>query len=65
MGKVKRSTGNKSKRSAAITALDKECRERFGISLEQYNRELDEADAEIERGEFTSHEEVMKQVKDW
>jgi predicted transcriptional regulator len=30
------------------------------VSLEQYNRELDEADAEIERGDFVSHEEVMK-----
>jgi hypothetical protein len=30
------------------------------VSLEEYNRELDEADAEIEAGEYVSHEEVMK-----
>ncbi|MDR3712033.1 MAG: hypothetical protein P4L51_04400 [Puia sp.] len=30
------------------------------VSLEQYNRELEEADAEIEAGDYVSHEEVMK-----
>lgn len=29
-------------------------------SLEEYNRELDQADNEIEAGEYVSHEEVMK-----
>ena len=29
-------------------------------SLEEYNRELDQADDEIEAGEYVSHEEVMK-----
>lgn len=29
-------------------------------SIEDYNRELEEADAEIEAGDFVSHEEVMK-----
>jgi len=35
------------------------------ISIEQYNRELDEAEAEIERGEFTTQEELKKQMKAW
>jgi predicted transcriptional regulator len=30
------------------------------VSLEEYNRELEEADAEIEAGNFVPHEEVMK-----
>jgi hypothetical protein len=30
------------------------------VSLEEYNRELEEADSEIEAGDFVSHEEVMK-----
>ena len=30
------------------------------VSLEEYNRELEAADAEIEAGHFVSHEEVMK-----
>jgi hypothetical protein len=28
------------------------------VTLEQYNRELEEADAEIERGEFLNHKEA-------
>jgi hypothetical protein len=35
------------------------------VSLEQYNRELEEADAEIERGEFLSHEEALKEIRSW
>jgi hypothetical protein len=33
------------------------------ISIEQYNRELEEAESEIERGEFTSHDDLKKQMK--
>lgn len=29
-------------------------------SLEEYNQELEQADEEIEAGEYMSHEEVMK-----
>lgn len=35
------------------------------ISIEQYNQELDEAEAEIDRGEFYSQEEVEKMAKKW
>lgn len=35
------------------------------ISIEQYNQELDQADAEIDRGEFISHEDFKKQVTKW
>ena len=35
------------------------------ISLEQYNRELDEAEARVARGEFFTHEEVKKMAKEW
>lgn len=35
------------------------------ISTEQYNRELDEAEAEIDRGEFYSQEEIEKMAKKW
>jgi hypothetical protein len=30
------------------------------VSMAEYNRELEEADAEIEAGDFVPHEEVMK-----
>ncbi|UXE68146.1 MAG: hypothetical protein KA713_06045 [Chryseotalea sp. WA131a] len=29
-------------------------------TLEEYNKELEQADAEIEAGDYVSHEEVMK-----
>jgi hypothetical protein len=35
------------------------------ISIEQYNKELEEADAEIEKGEFIAHEEAMKEIRSW
>ena len=35
------------------------------VSLEQYNKEIEEADAEIERGEFLTHEEAVKQIRSW
>ena len=35
------------------------------ISIEQYNQELEEAEAEIDRGEFVTHEELKKQMKAW
>ena len=35
------------------------------INLEQYNQELREAEAEYERGEYSSHEEFVKKVKKW
>ena len=35
------------------------------ISIEQYNKELDEAEAEFERGEVFSHEEVIAMTKKW
>lgn len=35
------------------------------ISVEQYNRELEEAEAEINRGEYITQEELKKQMKAW
>ena len=35
------------------------------ISLEQYNKEIDEAIAEVEKGEFYTQEEVEKMAKKW
>lgn len=35
------------------------------ISVEQYNMELEEADAEIEKGEFLTHEDAMKEIRSW
>ena len=35
------------------------------ISVEQYNKELDEADAAIDRGEYYTQEEVESRSKLW
>ena len=35
------------------------------ISIEQYNRELDEAEAAIDKGEYFTQSEVEKMSKKW
>lgn len=35
------------------------------ISVQEYNQELKEAEAEYEKGEYISHEEFVKQIKKW
>jgi predicted transcriptional regulator len=35
------------------------------ISIEQYNKELEEAEKRIEAGDFTTHEELIKEMKKW
>ena len=35
------------------------------VSIEQYNRELDEAMQRIEKGDFTSLEELEKGMRSW
>ncbi|RRO17201.1 hypothetical protein [Flavobacteriaceae bacterium 14752] len=34
-------------------------------TIEQYNKEIDQAIAEVERGEFYTQEEVEKMAKEW
>jgi len=35
------------------------------ISMEQYNRELEEAEAEIDKGQFITHDDFKKEMKAW
>ena len=35
------------------------------ISIEQYNKEIDEAEREIEKGNYYTQEEVEKRAKEW
>ncbi len=35
------------------------------VSIEEYNQELKEAEAEFEKGEYTPHEEFVKKIKKW
>jgi hypothetical protein len=34
-------------------------------TIEEYNRELDEANEEIEKGEFVTMEELIKEMQTW
>jgi hypothetical protein len=35
------------------------------ITIEEYNNELQEAEIEFERGEYITHEELLKQIEQW
>jgi hypothetical protein len=37
----------------------------YRISIDQYNRELEEANSRIDAGEFVTHEDVKKESKSW
>jgi predicted transcriptional regulator len=39
--------------------------EHLGTTLEEYNKELDEAYAEVKRGQFVEHSEALKQIRAW
>lgn len=45
--------------------LDKQIDNPKRINLEQYNKELEEAEKDIEAGNFFTHEEVLKKVGQW
>lgn len=34
-------------------------------TLEEYNKELEEADAEIDRGKYISMEDLLKEMEQW
>lgn len=35
------------------------------INLERYNRELAEAEQEVERGDFIRHDQLLKEINGW
>ena len=35
------------------------------VTIEQYNKEIDEAIARVEAGEYYTHEEAERMAKDW
>ncbi|MBK8520292.1 MAG: hypothetical protein WAT20_13330 [Ferruginibacter sp.] len=45
---------------AIYTLLEDDIEQDGRISMEQYNKELEQADAEIEAGDFILHEDVVK-----
>jgi hypothetical protein len=53
------------KDKSIIEDLVKWKEERQRISIEQYNKELDDANTRIEAGDFASHEDVVKESASW
>jgi len=45
-------------------ALDKKENQDI-INIEQYNKDIDEAMARIDKGEFTTHEDLLKEMETW
>jgi predicted transcriptional regulator len=35
------------------------------VSLEQYNKDIEEADAAIDRGEYIEHKAAIKKLRSW
>jgi predicted transcriptional regulator len=50
---------------AMYALLKDDIKQEERISIEQYNKEIDEAEAEYKRGEFITHEEMLKKIKKW
>ena len=50
---------------AMYAILEDEIEQGGRISIEQYNKEIDEAMEEVKRGEVYTHEEVVKMSKNW
>jgi predicted transcriptional regulator len=50
----------------AVEKLEASLNEILGeVSIEQYNRELDEANAAIDRGEYVEHADAIKRIRSW
>jgi predicted transcriptional regulator len=50
---------------AMYALLKDDIKQEERISIEQYNKEIDEAEAEYKRGEFITHEELLQKIKKW
>ena len=50
---------------AIYTLLEEDIKQGERISVEQYNKEIDEAEAEFENGEYITHEAMVKKIKQW
>ena len=35
------------------------------VSIEQYNKEIDEAEMEYQNGDFITHESMLNEIKKW
>jgi hypothetical protein len=52
-------------KSYMVKDIDEKIIPELGVTISEYNIELEEAEAEIERGEFFTHEQMKKQIGQW
>ncbi len=50
---------------AIYTLLEEEIEQEGRINLQQYNKELQEAEAEFTNGSYITHTAMKKKVKQW
>ena len=53
------------KARAIYTLFEEEIKQGQRISIEQYNKEIDEAETEFANGEYITHEAMVKKMKQW
>ncbi|MBI3720897.1 MAG: hypothetical protein HY252_20130 [Sphingobacteriales bacterium] len=53
------------KLKAIYTLLEDDIEQTGHISIEQYNKEIDEAEQEFKNGEYISHEAMKKKIRQW
>ena len=53
------------KARAIYTLFEEEIKQGQQISIEQYNKEIDEAETEFANGEYITHEAMVKKMKQW
>lgn len=59
---------NESEKKSVIQLLKtfvKNRKKDTSVTIEAYNQELHEAEAEFERGEYIPHEQLLKSMKEW
>ncbi|MCW3074895.1 MAG: hypothetical protein JWP69_1964 [Flaviaesturariibacter sp.] len=52
-------------KTSLLSVIKSFVQEGESISLEQYNREIDEAVADMQKGEVVSHADVIRLSKEW
>lgn len=56
---------NEKKVMAMYALLEDDIKHGERISIEQYNKELAEAEAEFEKGNYITHEAMLNDIKQW
>ena len=53
------------KAKAIYTLFEEEIKQGERISIEQYNKEIDEAEAEFEKGDYITQDAMLKKIRQW